>query len=171
MWSWYPRGISRMVVSIIFSLLRMLSSGYIPQRTLPTLWDHRNVSTRVDIATFCSITMGCGSLVVYHTSLVCDYFGMLLFYWTCSIRRPRGSNLSIHWSQESSKATLRCHLRWPQRATWTQEAFTAKSTVTVGSVFQKTSSLWAAFCKTGCGGLLDETPQRARTKIARSMGS
>lgn len=25
-----------------------------------------------------------------------------------------------------------------------------------GRVFQKTSSLWAAFCKTGCGGPLDE---------------
>ena len=75
----YP-GRKRMVVSIIFSLLRMLSSGYIPQRTLPTLWDHRNVSTKVDIATFSLITMGCGSLVVHHTSLVCSYFEMLLFY-------------------------------------------------------------------------------------------
>ena len=48
------------------------------------------VPTRLDIATFCLIMTGCGSLVVYHTSLVCSYFGILLFHWTYNIQRPGG---------------------------------------------------------------------------------
>ena len=125
--------------------------------------------TRLDIATFCLIMMGCGSLVAYHISLVCSYFGILLFHWTYNIQRP---GLSVHWSQESSNTILHCHLWRPQRPTWTREAFMAKSIITISlsipeDVFIMGSILQNWVWRPSRQG---DTPQQARADIARSMG-